>query len=147
MAQQETSTATQVEPERLKESERTSGILSHEPATRPRGEWMSWGAIFGGAIAALGLWMMLSSFGAAVGLSSVDPQDPGSLKSAGIFTGIWNLLAAIGALLAGGLVAGRAGGAATRVGGALHGLVMWGLAVLAAVWLAGNVLSSAVNTA
>lgn len=108
---------------------------------------MSWGAIFGGAVAALGLWMMLSSFGVAVGLTSVDPQNPGSLKSAGIFTGIWNLVAAIGALLVGGLVVGRAGGSATRLGGALHGLVMWGLAMLAGAWLTGNILSSAVSTA
>lgn len=150
MAQQETSTRTvtpPAEPEQPQENERPSGVLSREPAVRPRGERMSWGAIFGGAVAALGLWMMLSSFGVAVGLTSIDPQDPGSLKSAGMFTGIWNLVAAIAALLVGGLVAGRAGGAETRVGGALHGLVMWGLAMLAGAWLAGNILSSAVNTA
>jgi hypothetical protein len=108
---------------------------------------MSWGAIFGGAVAALGLWMMLSSFGMAVGLTSVDPQNPGSLKSAGVFTGVWNVVAALVALLVGGLVAGRVGGAGTRVGGALHGLVMWGLAILAGAWLIGNILSSAVSTA
>ena len=135
------------EPERSEVLERASGVLSREQATKFRGDRMSWGAIFGGAIAALGLWMMLSSFGIAVGLTSVDPNNAGTLKFAGAFTGIWTLVVALVALLVGGLVAARVGGAATRVGGALHGLVMWGLTALAGAWLVGSILSSAVNTA
>ena len=70
---------------------------------RPR---VSWGAIFAGAVTALALWLLLYSFGLAVGLTVIDPSDTGSLKSSGIFTGIWGLVAPLVALFVGGLVAG-----------------------------------------
>src|ERR1051325_12225951 len=76
-------------------------------ATRPL---ISWGAIFGGAFAALGLWMLLYAFGLAIGLTGLDPNDKGSLKSSGIFTGVWGLLAPLLALFIRGFVAGRGAG-------------------------------------
>jgi len=91
---------------------------------RPR---ISWGAIFGGAFAALGLWMLLYAFGLAIGLTVIDPNDRGSLRSSGIFTGVWGLLAPLIALFIGGFVAGRGAGIFRRGEGAVHGLVMWGL--------------------
>jgi carbon starvation protein CstA len=50
---------------------------------------LSWGAVFGGTFVALGVWVLLYSLGLALGLSAVDPQNPGSLRSAGIGTGIY----------------------------------------------------------
>jgi len=93
-------------------------------ATRPL---ISWGAIFGGAFAALGLWMLLYAFGLAIGLTVLDPNDKGSLRASGIFTGVWGLLAPLIALFIGGFVAGRGAGIFRRGAGAVHGLVMWGL--------------------
>src|SRR3569832_846812 len=54
---------------------------------------ISWGSIFGGAFAALGLWLLLYAFGLAIGLTAVDPSNPGSVRGSGIFTGIWGALA------------------------------------------------------
>ncbi|HZI05155.1 MAG TPA: hypothetical protein VEZ71_14085, partial [Archangium sp.] len=42
---------------------------------------VSWGSIFAGVVTALGLWALLYSFGLALGLSSINPQDAGSAKS------------------------------------------------------------------
>src|SRR5690349_15272686 len=88
---------------------------------------LSWGAIFGGAVAALSVWALLYALGLAFGLSAVDPRNPGSLRASGIFTGIWSLVTPIIALFVGGAVASRGAGIVTRAGGALHGLVVWGL--------------------
>ncbi len=103
---------------------------------------LSWGAIFGGTFVALGVWILLYSLGLALGLSSVDPADPGSAKSAGIGTGIWSLIAPLIALFAGGLVASRTAGVVDKMGGALHGAVLWGLTTLAGVIVMGMALSS-----
>jgi len=106
---------------------------------------MSWGAIFGGAVAALGVWMMLYALGLALGLSSLDPRNPSSLKSSGAFTGIWGLVTPLIALFVGGLVAGRGAGIVTKLGGAIHGLVVWGLTTLAGVFLLVNLISALVG--
>lgn len=112
------------------------GILDGAPVR------MSWGAIIGGAIVALGLWTLLYTFGLAVGLSSVDPNNPGSVKASGIFTGIWGLLSPLVALFVGGMVASRGAGIVTRLGGAMHGLVMWGLTTLVGAWILSNLIGN-----
>lgn len=91
---------------------------------------ISWAAIIAGAIAALATWLLLYTFGLAVGLSSIDPGDSGSLKSSGIFTGIWGLVSPLLALFLGGFVAGRMAGVPARSEGATHGFIVWGLTTL-----------------
>jgi hypothetical protein len=98
---------------------------------RPR---LSWGAIFGGAFSALGVWLLLYAFGLAVGLSTINPNNASSLKSSGVFTGIWSLVTTLASLFVGGMVAARGSGTASRSSGALHGLVMWGLATAAGTY-------------
>ncbi|HVU53125.1 MAG TPA: hypothetical protein VHL80_20720 [Polyangia bacterium] len=113
----------------------------------PRSARISWGAVFGGAVSALGLWLLLYAFGVALGLSTVDPNNPHSLKGSGIFTGIWSVLSPLIALFVGGLVAGRLAGSFARGFGALHGLVMWGLVSVAGAFAVMAVVSSAVSGA
>jgi hypothetical protein len=103
---------------------------------------LSWSAIFGGAFVALGVWILLYSLGLALGLSAMDPNDPGSAKSAGIGTGIWSLIAPLVALFVGGFVAARTAGVLDKGGGALHGAVLWGLTTLAGTILMSMALSS-----
>jgi len=103
---------------------------------------VSWGSIFAGTVTALGLWVLLYALGLALGLSSINPQDAGSAKSSGIFTGIWSLVAPLIALFVGGIVAGRGSGAQTKASGGIHGLVMWGLTTLAGLWLLSSLVSS-----
>ncbi|WP_205525394.1 hypothetical protein [Pyxidicoccus trucidator] len=103
---------------------------------------LSWSSILGGAFVALGIWILLYSLGLALGLSSVDPGDPGSARSAGIGTGIWSLIAPLIALFVGGYVASRTAGVVDKMGGALHGVVLWGLTTLAGTLLMGMAISS-----
>lgn len=126
------------------ESVRVEPAVTATPVTSVGSEAPSnlrWGAIVGGTVAAIGIASLLYSLGLALGLSSIDPGDPGSLKPSGIFTGVWALVVSLVALFAGGFVAARGASALTRMAGALHGLVMWGLTVVAGMWLIGTVIS------
>ncbi|XXF79320.1 hypothetical protein P2318_06090 [Myxococcaceae bacterium GXIMD 01537] len=107
---------------------------------------LSWGAILGGAFVALGVWILLYALGMALGLTSVNPDNPGSAKGAGIITGIGSLIAPLIALFVGGLVAARTAGVVDKAGGALHGAVLWGVTTLAGFVLLGMVLSSLLST-
>lgn len=108
---------------------------------------LSWGAILGGTVVALGVLILLYSLGLALGLSSVDPSNPDSARSAGIGTGIWGLIAPLIALFIGGFLAARTAGVVDKAGGAMHGAVMWGLTAIAGVILMGMVVSTIVGTA
>ncbi|WP_194869098.1 hypothetical protein [Myxococcus sp. AB025B] len=120
------------------------GVISASAGTPFK---LSWGAILGGTFVALGVLILLYSLGLALGLSSVDPSNPGSARSAGIGTGIWGLIAPLIALFAGGFVAARTAGVVDKGGGAMHGAVMWGLTTIAGVALMGMVISTIVGTA
>ena len=119
-------------------------VVVEQVVERPR---MSWGAIFGGAVTALGLWILLYAFGLAVGLSTLNPGNPGSARTAGIFTGAWALIAPLIALFVGGWVAGRGANIHARGEGAAHGLVMWGLTTLIGASMIGVAMSAVVGGA
>jgi hypothetical protein len=107
-------------------------VVADGGSAHPR---VSWGAVFAGAVAAVGLWMLLYAFGLAVGASTLNVQDADSAKANGIFTGVWGVIAPLIALFIGGIVAGRGAGVDRRGDGALHGFVTWGLAAIAGAWL------------
>jgi hypothetical protein len=106
---------------------------------------LSWGAIFGGTVAALSLWVLLYSLGLALGLSTVEPDDPGSVRSSGIFTGVYGLIAPLIALFVGGLVVGRVSGVFEKGSDLIHGLLMWGMTTLLGTWLVITLLGSLVS--
>jgi hypothetical protein len=110
-------------------------------------ERISWGAILGGAVTALAVGTLLHSLGFALGLSAIDPSNPSSFRASSIFTGVWSLVTAFLALFAGGMVAARVAGVVSRTGGAIHGLVMWGLTTIAGTFLIFNLLSHAISGA
>ncbi|MBZ4374414.1 hypothetical protein NR800_33940 [Corallococcus interemptor] len=123
------------------ESER-AGIIPAVPGSAYK---LSWGAIFGGTFVALGVWILLYTLGLALGLSSVNPADASSAKSAGIFTGIWSVIVPLVALFVGGVVAARSAGIVDKAGGAMHGAVLWGLTTLLGVMVVGMLVSNVVG--
>ena len=103
---------------------------------------VSWGALFAGATVAVACWILLYMVGIAAGLSSIDPADVGTLRSAGLGTGIWSVIAPLIALFVGGYVAARLAGKLNRTDGTLHGVVVWGLTTMAGVLCLGMLLST-----
>lgn len=122
-------------------------VFAKDAATGHSNSWVSWGAIFAGAILAAGLWVLFHVLGLAAGLTAIDPHSPSSLRAAGIGTGIWSIIASLLALFAGGIVAAQVADSPDRISGALHGAVLWALTTLAGVALivslAGMVASGA----
>jgi hypothetical protein len=108
---------------------------------------MSWSAIFAGTVAALGVWALLYVLGLAAGLSAIDPSEPGSVRSAGIGTGIWTVIVPLLALFVGGVVVGRLDGSVDRTDGALHGLVLWGFTTVVGVAVMGAMLGGLLSGA
>lgn len=106
---------------------------------------LSWGAVIGGTIVTLAVWLLLHTLGIAAGLTAIDRTDPGSLRAVGIGAGIWSIIAPLIALFVGGFVAARTAGLVGRGVGAIHGLVLWGLTTLAGVLLIVMALSGLVR--
>ncbi len=103
---------------------------------------MRWGAIFGGVFAALGISALLYSLGLALGLTSLNPSDASSARSSGLFAAIWSAVVPLVGLFVGGWVAGRGAGVISKGGGAIHGLVMWGVTTVAGMYLIGSLVGS-----
>jgi hypothetical protein len=91
---------------------------------------LSWSAVFGGAVFAVGVWLLLHLLGMGIGLTTVDPNHPNTLRGAGIGSGIGSLFAPLIALFVGGLVAARVATTSDRVTGAIHGAIVWALTIL-----------------
>jgi hypothetical protein len=126
----------------------TQEEFTEPPTALPiAGERISWGAILGGAVTALGVGALLYALGLALGLSAINPDNPSSFRASSIFTGIWSLATSFIALFLGGVVASRGAGVFTRTSGAIHGLVMWGLTTIGGALLLFNVLAQAIGGA
>lgn len=116
---------------------------------------LSWGGIFAGFVVATALQMVLSTLGVAIGFAAFDPGAGDSASELGIGVAIWFALTAIISLYIGGLTTGRLAGVLTRGDGRLHGVIVWSLSTLLAVYFAsmgagrlmGGVFSAVTGTA
>lgn len=109
---------------------------------------VSWGAIFAGTVVGIGVLLMLSLAGMAIGLSAAD-FGPGQDGFEGFTTGagIWLVISQLIALAVGGFVAGRLAAVPKTTSTAFHGAAVWGLATLLMAYMATSAIGSAVNTA
>jgi hypothetical protein len=98
-----------------------------------------WGAVFAGLVVALALQVVLTLLGTAIGLSTMDN---GAGRGLGIGAAIWLILSVLISLYVGGLVTGHLAGVLTRGDGALHGVLMWGLSTILAVYFLASGVSS-----
>jgi hypothetical protein len=108
--------------------------FSRETIIDRRQSHLRWSAVIGGTALAIGLWILLQTLGMGIGLSAVDVDDAGNLKGIGIGTGVWSLIAPLIAMFLGALLVGRLCGTRDRKVGAMHGAVMWALALVIGLW-------------
>ena len=97
---------------------------------------LSWGAIFAGFVIATAIQAVLSVLGAAIGFAAFDPGQGDSFGSLSIGVAVWFAVTAMISLFVGGLTTGRLAGVLTRGDGRLHGIVVWGLSTLLAIYFA-----------
>ena len=107
--------------------------------------YINWPAVFAGTFVAAGVSLVLITFGAGIGLSvsSSAPSWRNASIPLSLLSGVWILVVTVGAMLLAGYVTGRLRArfsAATadevEFRDGIHGLVMWGLAVLIGALLA-----------
>jgi len=113
-----------------------------------RRQWsVRWSAIIAGTLVAVSLWITLQMLGVGVGMAAIDTDDSGSIRGAGIGTGIWSIIVPLIALFAGGFVAARAGGVVDRGIAAIQGGVLWAATMVLGVVLMAWMISALVGTA
>jgi len=103
---------------------------------------LSWGAVLAGVVVAVVIQIILSLIGLAIGLGAIDFRTGQPFQGIGLGAGIWAALTALISLFVGGMVAGHMAGVLTRLDGVLHGVLVWGLSVIIALWA----LSAGVTT-
>lgn len=102
---------------------------AYAPVIRSDGLIVSWGGIFGGVLLAVGLLILLTALGAAIGISAAEPgeTDAGALgRGAGIYAAISLLLA----LFIGGWASTRMGAISDRATGFCEGALVWVVSIL-----------------
>lgn len=86
--------------------------------------FISWGPVWAGVAVAVGINVLLSVLGVAIGLSVAGATDV-SAEGLAVSAGIWMIVSALAALFFGGWVAGWLAAPRTPSHGAMHGFVLW----------------------
>ena len=101
-----------------------------------QGMSVSWGGIWGGVLIGLGLLMLLTAFGLALGVSAVDPGSDAQRLGAG--AAIWAAISLLLSLYVGGMASTRIGAIFDKTTGMFEGILVWVLSLLLIVYLAGS---------
>jgi hypothetical protein len=101
---------------------------------------VAWGGIWSGFLFALGVFLLLTVLGMAIGITAADIGTPDgtSARSLGIGAGIWGAVTLLVALFVGGWVATRAGMVHDGATGMIEGVLIWVLSVLALIYMASS---------
>lgn len=103
-----------------------------------------WGAVFAGALAAIGLQIIFTVLGIAIGISAADPSD--TARGAGMAAGLWWLITGTISLCAGGMVLGRMGGIPRSIDIVLHAFAMWAVTAVFGFLMIWNGADAAART-
>lgn len=96
---------------------------------------VSWGGVFGGVLTAVGLLMLLTALGVAVGISAAQPGET-EAATLGTGAGIWGAVSLLASLFIGGLVSTRIGAITDGTTGFFEGALVWVVSVLLMLYLA-----------
>src|ERR1700750_1601240 len=136
----------------------STAILTDETATivaDDRGRHFNWGAAIAGAVAATAVTLILLTLGSGVGLGLMSVQRGDSATTFFSLGAIWVFASQAFGFTVGGYLVGRLIGPRWESAkeeefrAAAHGLVMWGVAVVASLVIAGfaSVLAGSALTA
>lgn len=102
---------------------------------------VSWGGIWGGVLAAIGIMLLLGALGMAVGITAVDPQSTDG-ATMGMAAGAWVGVSMLIALFVGGLVSTRAGATYDGATAFWEGGLVWIVSLLLMAYLATSGVTS-----
>ncbi len=104
-----------------------------------------WGAVFAGLIVAIVTQFLLGVLGLAVGLTALEPREGAPGAGFGWGAAIWASVSLLISLFIGGWLAGRLSGFVRAADGALNGVLVWALSLLAMVYLVSTGVGSLVS--
>ena len=133
-----TATQSTFNDRRVRVSERRRGF--YPAILHAEGKKVSWGGIFGGVLVAVGVLLLLSALGIAVGISAAQPGET-EASTLGMGAGIWAALSLLIALFVGGMVSTRIGAISDRTTGFFEGALVWVVAILMMIYFAGSGVS------
>lgn len=101
---------------------------------------VAWGGVWSGFLVGTGVFLLLSTLGLAIGISTANIGPTENLDASRIGTGaaIWSGLTLLIALFVGGLVATRTGMVYDKASGFIEGVLVWVLSILAVMYMAGS---------
>jgi hypothetical protein len=114
--------------------------MAYAPLLSAEGMRVSWGGIFGGVLVAVGLLLLLTALGVAVGISAAEPGQTDA-STVGTGAGIWAGAALLIALFVGGLVSTRIGAISDGATGFFEGALVWVVSILLMVYFASSGVS------
>jgi hypothetical protein len=107
---------------------------------------VSWGGIWGGVLVAMGILILLTALGVAVGISAVDPNAPDG-EAIGVGAAVWAAVSLLLALYVGGMASTRIGAVFDKTTGMFEGALVWVLSLLVMGYLAGSGVGMVANGA
>lgn len=107
-------------------------------------EGLDWGAIWGGLLTAIGVFILLSVLASAIGITAADSGVDG--EDASRVAGVVSAVLALLAFFVGGYVAGRMSESNDNGSGALNGFLVWALALVLILILAAFGAGAAFGT-
>jgi hypothetical protein len=102
---------------------------------------IEWGAIVAGLAVGLGVQMVFTLLGLAIGAWSIDLRDAQPAGGIPLATGLWTGMSMLISAFIGGYAASRLSGASIRTDGLYHGAVLWGVTSVVFAWLGTTALS------
>jgi hypothetical protein len=111
--------------------------ISYPSLLRTDGMKMSWGGVFGGVLVAVGVLMLLTALGLAVGISAAQPGET-EASTLGTGAGIWAGLSLLIALFVGGMVSTRISAITDGATGFFEGALVWVVSILLMVYFASS---------
>jgi hypothetical protein len=130
--------------------ERTEAMTQASgPAVALDGAYIDWAAVLGGGVVAVAVGSVFTGFGAALGLSTISAEPgEGSFNVMVIVSALWIVLSLVASYATGGYIAGRmrrrlekASADEVTARDGINGLVVWGLGIVASVFLLGAAVS------
>jgi hypothetical protein len=117
---------------------RESVIVS--AGSTPPGFRVAWSSVWSGFLIAVGVFLLLTVLGMAIGISAADigPGEDGNARELGMGAAVWSGVTLLIALFLGGMVATRTGMVYDKAAGVTEGVLVWVLSILGLIYMASS---------
>lgn len=113
-------------------------LLAPTAVIPPLGPRVSWGGVMSGLFVAIGVLLILTALGLAIGITALgDPRaaTTDTASGLGIGAGVWTFITLLVAFFLAGMISTQVTDRPDRTGAIIHGVLVWVLFMLFLLWL------------